>query len=89
MTAIVCKSTSGLLAGAAASLTRHVLADAIAAAKAERKDEQINNDIWHATASPSAVRITEEDKIGLPNRTGTIKFLTKVCVPESFDATSV
>jgi hypothetical protein len=36
---------AGLLAGTAVSLTRHVLADAISGGEAERKDEQIKNDI--------------------------------------------
>jgi hypothetical protein len=34
-------------AKATVSLTRHLLADAISGAKTERKDDQIDNYVWH------------------------------------------
>ena len=38
---------ASLLPGAAVALTRHELTDAISTAEAERKDYQIDNDVWH------------------------------------------
>ena len=50
MTAIGCRSVSGLLAGAAMSLTRHVLADGVSDAEAESKTDQKDNcEIHRAT----------------------------------------
>jgi hypothetical protein len=43
--------------------------------KAERKDCQIDNDVWHVIG-----RTTKDDKNGLLNRTGTIKFRNSTAI---------
>jgi hypothetical protein len=58
---------------ATVAFTRLPLTQAISAGKAERKDYQIDNDVWHVVG-----RTTKDDKNGLLNRTRTIKFLPTI-----------